>query len=86
MTGKMYNGVVGFSTADPRISRAYCEGMGYRASGTLIGKPKVDNPHASSSEDAQAWDAGWDVAEANSAGTISAAAMAPCAVNPGVSA
>jgi len=53
-----------------RSSKSFCEGMGYRASGTAAAKPKTDNPHVTGSDAALAWNLGWDFATAASGGTI----------------
>jgi hypothetical protein len=70
MAGKMCTGVKTNNAALPSQSRAYCEGMAYRATGTLITAPKVTNPHPAGSEDAVAWDLGWDYAEAGKSATV----------------
>ena len=70
-----------------RSSMAYCEGMTYRASGTLIGKPITGNPHDGLGSEAEtAWDAGWAVAEAAKGGAITIANQGCCAVGGTVSA
>lgn len=52
-------------------AKAFSEGIYYRAGGTLAGRPKANNPHEAGSRDADAWDRGWDVADAVApAGTI----------------
>lgn len=53
-----------------RSSVAFCEGVAYRASGTALAAPKTDNPHVSGSEAADAWDAGWDAADADAGGAF----------------
>ena len=53
-----------------RSSKSFCEGINYRAGGTLLGRPKVDNPHLAGSDAALAWNLGWDFAEASSGGAL----------------
>ena len=80
MAGKLCNGGT-LASGDTRRSRAYCEGMAYRQSGTAAGKPKTDNPHTdTSSKDHVAWDAGWDVADGEAGGTLSASECGCCAL------
>ena len=43
-------------------SRAFCEGMIYRTTGTENTAPSIDNPHPAGSADGAAWARGWDVA------------------------
>ena len=62
-------------------SKAFCEGMGYRAAGTALEKPKEDNPHAAGSESALAWALGWDFSEAN-VGTVPDTSGTCCAAVP----
>ena len=68
----------------PRLasSRAFCEGMAYRASGTLVQRPFSDNPHVQSSEDWNAWDNGWTLADDATGGNISKADLGCCAATP----
>ena len=70
MAGKQYTGVGSTNRYNPKFQKAFCEGMAYRASGTAAGKPKVNNPHISGSENYLAWNAGWDSADANKGGTL----------------
>jgi len=53
-----------------RSSKAFCEGMGYRASGTSVTKPKANSPHVAGSEAALAWALGWDFASASAGSSI----------------
>lgn len=62
-------------------SKAFCEGMAYRAAGTAIAQPKTDNPHASGSDAAVSWEDGWDVAAAAAGSVISKANAACCAMS-----
>jgi len=55
-----------------RTSNAFCEGINYRASGTAVAKPAADNPHESGSDAWNAWDDGWDLANAATGGTLGA--------------
>lgn len=60
-------------------SKAYCEGMSYRASDTALNAPITDNPHESGSEAADAWDAGWTVADDAAGGAIDKDSAGCCA-------
>jgi len=62
-------------------SKAYCEGMAYRASGTLIQRPFASNPHVQNSPDWNAWDYGWTKANDNAGGQISKADRGCCAAS-----
>ena len=68
------------STNNPKLkeSKAYCEGMLYRTTGTLLVSPKANNPHLAGTPEADAWDRGWDAAETASGGTITAAIAGCC--------
>ena len=64
---------------------AYGEGVIYRASGTVLSVPVTNNPHESGSESADAWDAGWTLADDNAGFEISVAdlgSLAPVGVVP----
>lgn len=80
MPGVFCNGV---DTDQPYVSesRAYCEGMLYRAGGTALQRPITDNPHAVASDpiDNANWDRGWTLADDNAGGTISKADAGCCA-------
>ena len=65
-------------------SKAYCEGMAYRASGPFANVPITDNPHVAGSPDAISWDLGWNVADDASGGFISKANLGCCATTPAV--
>ena len=84
MPGKLCTGAP--TNSKPRLtsSKAFCEGMAYRASGTGIDKPITDNPHEAGSEDSTAWNAGWTVANDNIGSTISRADLGCCAAVPAV--
>ena len=64
-----------------RSSKAFCEGLSYRAQGTAIQFPKANNPHVADSEASDAWDLGWGVTEAAAGGQVSKA-DAPCCSIP----
>lgn len=72
MAGKLCFGQVRNNAGAGHISqsKAYCEGAKWRAQGTALAFPKTDNPHEAGSEDAEAWDLGWDVAQAAAGGTL----------------
>ena len=84
MPGKLCTGAPTNNVGAGRLSqsKAYCEGMAYRASGTLIAKPITDNPHASGSPDGISWDSGWTKADDASGGNISKADLGCCAPTP----
>ena len=68
-----------------RDCKSFGEGVQYRASDTLLNAPKTDNPHASGTPAALAWNLGWDLAEANTGGNISKAdlgSVAPVGIIP----
>ena len=67
-----------------RESKAYCEGMAYRASGTAVAKPITDNPHVADSEAGIAWDTGWSTADNNVGSTVPATSLGCCAAVPAV--
>lgn len=62
-------------------SKAFCEGLAWRAQGTAVAFPISDNPHEPGSEDADAWDAGWTVTNA-AAGTTVDPDNCPCCAAP----
>lgn len=78
---KFCNGVSGLRAAKLQNSKAFSEGLYYRAGGTLLGRPIADNPHEAGSEAADAWDAGWTVANTASPGAITRS-DAPCVAVP----
>ncbi len=61
-------------------SRAFCEGLQYRASGSQAARPFSDNPHPVGSYASEAWGDGWFVAAGSSGGTIPASEAPCCAV------
>ena len=65
MTGRLCDGVAAHNQKQVNQSRAYCEGAEYRWSGSPLAVPITDNPHAPTSESANAWDAGWNDANIN---------------------
>ena len=82
MAGKMCTGAVTGNSFLPKESKAFSEGVYYRAGGTLAGRPSSDNPHASGSSAYTAWLAGWTVADdVAPAGTIDQT-DAPCVAVP----
>ncbi len=62
-------------------SRAFCEGLQYRAQGTAGNFPQSGNPHASGSDAANSWSNGWFTA-GSAAGTVIDPATAPCCAVP----
>lgn len=63
-----------------RDSKAYCEGMAYRASGIGTDVPVTDNPHQTGSDAWAAWLAGWNAADAYSDGVMPVNAMGCCSI------
>lgn len=82
MAGKKCNGVDSYSAVKVQNSKAFCEGMAYRASDTALNAPVTDNPHEAGSEAATCWAAGWDVAALSAGGNISKADLGCCAATP----
>ena len=71
MAGKMCTGAVTNNSYLPKESKAFSEGVHYRAGGTLAGRPVTDNPHVATTSAGVAWIAGWTVADdVAPAGTI----------------
>ena len=87
MSGKMCFGssYANAGAGHLRSSKAFCEGMAYRAEGTAAAQPKANNPHVSGSEAAVAWDLGWDFTDAAAGGEISTKATC-CSVTGTISA
>lgn len=84
MAGKFCTGGVDNNSGRARIraSRAFSEGLLYRAGGTAVGRPQSNNPHDGLGNDAEtAWDEGWSVAHAASPGAITPS-DAPCVAVP----
>ena len=82
MAGKMCTGAATGNSFLPRESKAFSEGLYYRAGGTLAGRPSASNPHTSGSSTYTAWLAGWTVADdVAPSGTITAS-DAPCVAVP----
>lgn len=81
MSGKLCTGATTNSSGTLKSSKAFCEGMAYRASDTVLSVPKTANPHAVGSDAATAWDLGWDFATA-SAGSVPDTSGTCCAAVP----
>ena len=80
MAGKICDGNDA-SLGEIRNSRAYCEGMAYRASGTGAGNPISDNPYdGTGTEEEAAWDAGWNAAAGAAGGNLDINDMGCCSV------
>jgi len=80
MPGKLCFGSVVHNNAGSgrlRTSKSFCEGIAYRASGTAVAKPAEDNPHQTGSDAFDAWDDGWDLANAEAGGTLASGCCAP---------
>jgi hypothetical protein len=65
MTGQLDFGTALNNAGAGHISaaNAFSEGIYFRAGGTLAGRPLTGNPHEVGSEDHNAWDRGWAVAD-----------------------
>ena len=82
MAGKMCSGVTAQNGYLLKETKAFSEGVYYRAGGTLLGRPVTDNPHVATSSAGVAWIAGWTVSDdVAPAGTITAS-DAPCVAVP----
>ena len=81
MPGYLCTGVATDMGFLPKESRAYSEGIYYRAQGASATYAKVNNPHAVGSSAHNAWDAGWDLAHAAATTTITPS-DAPCVAVP----
>ena len=82
MPGKLCTGAVTNNSYLLKESKAFSEGVYYRAGGTLLGRPVTDNPHVATTSAGVAWIAGWTVADdVAPAGTITAS-NAPCVAVP----
>jgi len=82
MAGKMCTGAATNNSYNLKETKAFSEGVYYRASGTLLGRPVTDNPHVATSDAGVAWIDGWTVADdVAPAGTI-AQTDAPCVAVP----
>lgn len=80
MAGKICDGN-NASLGEIRNSRAYCEGMAYRAGGSSAGRPITGNPYdGTGTEEETAWDEGWGVAHAAAGGTLDVNDMGCCSV------
>ena len=78
MAGKMCTGSVGGNAASPHQSRAFCEGVTFRSSGTAAAKPITGNPHDGLGSEAEtAWDAGWTAADDAAGSTLTGTCCAP---------
>ncbi len=62
-------------------SRAFCEGVAYRAQGTAAAFPQTDNPHISTSDAYFTWLTGWTVAN-DAVGSVVDPALVPCCAAP----
>jgi len=82
MAGRMCTGAVTNNAYLPKESKAFSEGLYYRAGGTLLGRPSSDNPHPAASSAGVAWELGWTVADdVAPLGTIDQT-NAPCVAVP----
>jgi len=88
MAGKMCFGEVFNNSYNPKATKAFSEGLHYRAGGTALERPATDNPHEEppltnlgSSPSWLAWDNGWLVADSASPSAVSQS-DAPCVAVP----
>ena len=79
MPGKQCSGQKDNNAGNVRNSKAYCEGIIYRASGTGVAKPKEDDPHVAGSEASDAWLRGWNVADTSAGGEVQEDWLGCCA-------
>lgn len=70
MPGYLCTGVSTDKGFLPQESKAFSEGIYYRAQGASATYVKASNPHAVGSSAHNAWDAGWDLAHAAATSTI----------------
>ena len=85
MSGQLCSGHA-LKNGVPNNSKAYCEGMAHRATGTALEAPVTDNPHIAGSDAAVAWAAGWTVADDAAGGAIATADQGCCVVTGTISA
>lgn len=79
---KLCTGGVTTKAGNVRNSKAFAEGLHFRAQGTAAAYPLTGNPHDGTGSEAEdCWDAGWGVAHAAAGGTIDPA-DAPCVAVP----
>ncbi len=73
MSGQLDFGTVLNNAGAARImaARAFSEGIYWRAQGTAVAFPITDNPLQSGSDENDAWDRGWTVANTASPSAIS---------------
>lgn len=81
MPGKLCTGAVLNNAFRIKESKAFSEGIYFRAQGTALDFPLTGNPHAAGSSAAAAWSRGWAVANSAAPGAISQSA-APCVAIP----
>ena len=81
MAGKMCTGAVTNQSYLLKETKAFSEGLYYRAGGTLVTRPNTDNPHPVGSSASAAWLRGWTVASGAFDTTIDPA-DAPCVAVP----
>ena len=76
MPGKETDGTI--EVPSHNESKAYCEGMVYRAGGTASERPITDNPLPAGSPNREAWDRGWTVSNSSAGQILVAADTGPC--------
>ena len=82
MTGQLDFGTTFNNAGAARIdsARAFSEGIYHRAGDTAANRPITDNPHEVGSENHDAWDRGWTVADSASPGAIAQSAAPGVAI------
>ncbi len=81
MAGRMCTGAVTNQSYLLKETKAFSEGIYYRAGGTFAGRPSSDNPHPADSSAYVAWLAGWQLAS-DSGGTTIDPTECPCVACP----
>ena len=77
MPGKLCTGAVTNNSYMLKESKAFSEGLYYRAGGTLAGRPASANPHVVTTSAGVAWLAGWTVPDAVATSETITATNAP---------
>jgi len=68
MAGRMCTGAVTNNCFLPEETKAFSEGIYYRAGGNALTRPSTGNPHEATSDAGVAWKAGWDLGQAAAVG------------------
>jgi len=81
MAGKLCTGSTTNNAYLLKETKAFSEGIYYRAQGTAVAFPITDNPHPVGSQAADSWDLGWNRANTFAPGVIPQSS-APCVAVP----